>query len=157
MPDMLIEFRQYEEVPQLRKDDNVIPAASDIPGMISSLGHPRRRTISIGPQSKADVYEAIAVRQRKRRDSEAVEQQDDNDTEITKHVLAGMDDSAVFIRQETSKNLLTAVGDEEEDRLLFQKVQAPRVRYDVEVVTKLIVYAGMFRTKSHVRCMSVSR
>jgi len=141
---MLISSRQYEEVPSLRKDDNVIPAASDIPGMISSLGHPRKRTISIGPQSKADVYEAIAVRQRKRRDSEAVEQQIGNDTEITKDSLVGMDDSAVFIAQESSNNLPTAVEDEEEDRLLFQKVQAPRVRYDVEVVTKLIVYAGTF-------------
>jgi hypothetical protein len=137
---MLIMFRQYEEVPSLRKDDdNVIPAASDIPGMISSLGHPRRRTISIGPQSKADVYEAIAVRQRKRRDSEAVEQQDGNDTDITRHTINGKDECPAITRQDTA----TAVQDEEEDRLLFQKLQAPRVRYDVEVVTKLIVYAGM--------------
>jgi len=139
--------RQYEEVPSLRKDDdNVIPAASDIPGMISSLGHPRRRTISIGPQSKADVYEAIAVRQRKRRDSEAVEQQDAADTDVTRHALNGKDELPPITRQETA----TAVQDEEdeeEDRLLFQKLQVPRVRYDVEVVTKLIVYAGMLRTE----------
>ncbi len=34
--------------------------------------------------------------------------------------------------------------DEREEREMFSKLEKPRVRYDVEVVTKLIVYAGMF-------------
>lgn len=130
-------------MPSLRKDDdNVIPAASDIPGMISSLGHPRRRTISIGPQSKADVYEAIAVRQRRRRDSEAVEPQDATDTDMNGHALNGKNDFPPITRQEPAAAVQNEE-EEEEDRLLFQKLQVPRVRYDVEVVTKLIVYAGM--------------
>jgi dihydrosphingosine 1-phosphate phosphatase len=33
--------------------------------------------------------------------------------------------------------------DEEENRKIFLSVQRPRVRYDVEVVTKLIVYSGI--------------
>jgi len=33
--------------------------------------------------------------------------------------------------------------DEREEREMFSKLEKPRVRYDVEVVTKLIVYAGM--------------
>ncbi len=35
-----------------------------------------------------------------------------------------------------------ATEDEKNDREMFRKLQKPRVRYDVEVVTKLIVYAG---------------
>ena len=31
---------------------------------------------------------------------------------------------------------------EKEDREMFSKLEKPRVRYDVEVVTKLIVYSG---------------
>lgn len=34
---------------------------------------------------------------------------------------------------------------EREEREMFSKLEKPRVRYDVEVVTKLVVYAGMFR------------
>lgn len=34
--------------------------------------------------------------------------------------------------------------DEREEREMFSKLEKPRVRYDVEVVTKLIVYTGMF-------------
>ena len=33
--------------------------------------------------------------------------------------------------------------DEKETREMFSKLEKPRVRYDVEVVTKLIVYTGM--------------
>lgn len=33
--------------------------------------------------------------------------------------------------------------DEREEREMFSKLEKPRVRYDVEVITKLIVYAGM--------------
>lgn len=32
--------------------------------------------------------------------------------------------------------------DEREEKEMFSKLEKPRVRYDVEVVTKLIVYAG---------------
>lgn len=32
--------------------------------------------------------------------------------------------------------------DEKEDREMFSKLEKPRVRYDVEVITKLIVYSG---------------
>ena len=33
---------------------------------------------------------------------------------------------------------------EKEDREMFSKLEKPRVRYDVEVITKLIVYSGRF-------------
>ena len=34
--------------------------------------------------------------------------------------------------------------DEREEREMFSRLEKPRVRYDVEVVTKLIVYTGKF-------------
>lgn len=33
--------------------------------------------------------------------------------------------------------------DEKETREMFSKLEKPRVRYDVEVITKLVVYAGI--------------
>ena len=38
--------------------------------------------------------------------------------------------------------------DEREEREMFSKLEKPRVRYDVEVITKLIVYTGMCRISS---------
>ena len=35
-----------------------------------------------------------------------------------------------------------------EEREMFSKLEKPRVRYDVEVITKLIVYSGMCGTSS---------
>ena len=58
---------QYETVPKQKDDDNVIPQARAIPTFFSNLR--RRRAISIGPQSEADAYEALAFREKKRRDS----------------------------------------------------------------------------------------
>ncbi len=34
--------------------------------------------------------------------------------------------------------------DEKSDREMFSALEKPRVRYDAEVITKLVVYAGMF-------------
>lgn len=34
---------------------------------------------------------------------------------------------------------------EREDREMFSRLEKPRVRYDVEVITKLIVYSGMVK------------
>ena len=35
--------------------------------------------------------------------------------------------------------------DEKEEREIFSKLEKPRVRYDVEVITKLVVYTGMLQ------------
>lgn len=112
--------------------------------MLSSLSHPRKRTISVGPQSQADVYEAIAVRERKRRDSEAAEQNLPSPA-IDRHLLSATD-GVTYVNGSyspaTLDQLATAIESEDEDEELFQRLSIPRVRYDVEVVTKLIVYAG---------------
>lgn len=166
---------EYTRVPALRKDDNVIPPMSEIPGMINSLRHPRKRAISVGPQSEADAYEAMAFRQRKRRES-----QGSIDLGLAKTQSSASGTAVAFTPQETpqrergngyfaqaepSQQLLSAEDhnraalstgtkefnerrdaqellDQEVDQELFLKLHTPRVRYDVEVVTKLIVYSG---------------
>ena len=37
----------------MRKDDNVLPSASEIPSMLSAMRHPRKRRVSVGPQSRS--------------------------------------------------------------------------------------------------------
>jgi hypothetical protein len=37
----------------------------------------------------------------------------------------------------------TLLNDDENEKMLRTNIEEPRIRYDVEVVTKLIVYAGM--------------
>lgn len=60
---------EYGKVPGHLKDDEVIPNFSDIPSILTSIRHPRRRAISIGPQSEADAYETLAYREKRRRES----------------------------------------------------------------------------------------
>ncbi|KAL9602520.1 MAG: hypothetical protein Q9219_001815 [cf. Caloplaca sp. 3 TL-2023] len=62
--------RMYTKIPKNLKTDDVLPPVSEIPSLIRSLRHPRKsRSVSIGPQSEADAYEALAFRDRRRRES----------------------------------------------------------------------------------------
>lgn len=60
----------------------------------------------------------------------------------------------------TSPGVQTPAEAEIEKRELFMMLEKPRVRYDVEVVTKLIVYAGMFsfpEVQSHLSALCCVR
>lgn len=146
---------QYKRVPPLRKDDNVIPPAADIAGMLSSLRH-RKRAISIGPQSEADAREFIAHREHKRRHSRSTSDQDRRPFPSGTSILAdlpspieSMEDP--IMRADSGKGLqANGISTEEhsqeearQDRQMFLALEKPRVRYDVEVVTKIVVYAGI--------------
>lgn len=133
--------------------------------MLDAIRHPRRRTISIGPQSEADAYEMMAVRERRRRESRSSQ-----DMSAEKR-LSPSRPSALPINEKIGQGHLYAPDmpmtnddgktypfpvleieeslpdthiDDQDDQALFAKLQTPRVRYDVEVVTKLVVYAGSF-------------
>jgi hypothetical protein len=54
-------------------------------------------------------------------------EEDDNDDN---------DNAEIFIGQQN----------ELEEKEMFSRLEKPRVRYDVEVVTKLVVYTGKFHT-----------
>jgi dihydrosphingosine 1-phosphate phosphatase len=162
---------QYKTVPKQPYDDNVIPSARDIPGLLR-----RRRAISVGPQSEADAYEAMAYRNKQRRDSMqlgTVEASPPSSPQAG--YFAGKENGApVQGNRKRASSLeqfkaqmgmgaeaLSPIAVETPDaphqdnaaedtrrealqtKLLFANVQKPRVRYDVEVVTKLVVYCGI--------------
>ncbi|KAF2719113.1 hypothetical protein K431DRAFT_286995 [Polychaeton citri CBS 116435] len=183
--------RDYRQVPSLRDDDKVLPPASDIPGMLSNMRHPRRRTVSVGPQSEADAREYIASREERRRFSRSESRQRALDSKASTQSLrsgnntsytSGNDTAVETPAAETAAEadsyltakpfssydpagrlqvigqpqhtfLLTpppsdvasdsANEDEKQDREMFSLLEKPRVRYDVEVITKLVVYAGI--------------
>ncbi|KAF2265806.1 sphingosine-1-phosphate phosphohydrolase [Lojkania enalia] len=180
---------KYTSIPKLRGDDNVIPPASEVPKMLKNLAHPRKRSVSVGPQSAADAYETLAYRNRRRRESvnslegavmEGVawspvsEKKEPGDLKLPHdsstyapagasllptpmasrvHSYANMmgagpippstptpPESTVDFAGEA---LQTPLDEENEKREIFMQLTKPRVRYDVEVVTKLIVYGGI--------------
>lgn len=138
----------------------------------SFRGPGRGRSVSIGPQSAADAYETLAYRERKRRESlesdggsrgprgkqssrSLREKAAAEDGECSR--ASGVQSGgrlAEFEKQmgtgasESSGEAVTGADpylsqeDELDEKEVFSKVVKPRVRYDVEVVTKLVVYAG---------------
>lgn len=185
-------IREYKQVPAQLKDDNVLPSVSEIPSLFNSLRHPRRtRSVSMGPQSEADAYEALAYREKRRRESKSdmtgstARRNERGGTQRSTLDYFGMTTSTnasspkpmVALPTPASSNAdlyqsLTGAEiacytpltpsslangscstsrrpsaerreDEKETREMFSKLEKPRVRYDVEVVTKLVVYAGI--------------
>lgn len=188
---------KYTSVPTLHDDDNLIPPASELPNRIMNLAHPRKRSVSVGPQSAADAYETLAYRNRRRRESvssldgtisedaawspssrprakpqtPALEKAEPNllgasllSTPMQSRVHSYehmMGTGQVFASEKNATTppdsdtgdagdtiqftqTLTDEENETEKREIFMKLMKPRVRYDVEVVTKLIVYTGKF-------------
>jgi hypothetical protein len=168
-------IRYYKSVPKLRQDDNVLPPASEIPSMISNT---RKRTISVGPQSEADVREYIANREQKRRESlssAAASRRPNwkssnghapdahNQTPFNESADGHLKPSPLQSSRQNPRDLLAVSmqsnvdekeahvpsqsdnGREEEvqDRNMFSALEKPRIRYDVEVITKVVVYAGI--------------
>ncbi|KAI9787147.1 MAG: hypothetical protein M1839_003382 [Geoglossum umbratile] len=184
-----VQASEYKKVPAHLKDDNVIPSVSELPSLITSIRHPRKRAVSIGPQSAADAYETLAYRDKRRRESISSMgaltptrgpdgDQDSKSGYFSPPTSPG--GSGSFAASTMSQAppsgklpLLSKVGayeqkmgtgtisaspttgvasttdgandreEEREEREMFLRLEKPRVRYDVEVVTKLIVYSGI--------------
>lgn len=207
---------EYKNIPNLLKlrTDNVLPTMSDFPQFVKRLRAPARgRSVSVGPQSAADAYEALAYREQRRRESigsngsvkshtdlrerfqaDGAALSDDKDLHSVGISTAladyeqqmGQGGARVVITRASpdipssgsrrSPSLspspsVAAVGagagtpgireelvdeqgemvfvqqdreDELGEREMFSRLVKPRVRYDVEVVTKLVVYTGEF-------------
>lgn len=131
----------------------------------------RGRSVSIGPQSAADAYETLAYRERRRRESISSNQslrskpssldlqgskvEDQNQRNAltsgaqkpNSHSVekasggggVGGGEATAWSGEEMGEVLEETELDDEE---MFSRLVRPRVRYDVEVVTKLVVYAG---------------
>jgi hypothetical protein len=164
--------------------------------MLKNLAHPRKRSVSVGPQSAADAYETLAYRNRRRRESvnsmdgplpeEAVwtSTNEDRPSRAKEQTPLGVgllptpmasrvhsyeqmmgrgrpgppmktnnnekDRSNVTPPSELENEhdfdgevLFSLEEAESEKREIFMQLTKPRVRYDVEVITKLIVYGGI--------------
>lgn len=131
---------------------------------------PRRRAVSVGPQSEADAYEALAYREKRRRDSLSDSNRTSPAADGGKQDSLASDGRSAVVSRTRSKldayeNMMgsgspppcsTAVNDTDDrsspegntkdlnEAEMFSRIKKPRVRYDVEVVTRLIVYAGMW-------------
>lgn len=161
---------EYKSVPPGSRLDTLFPAASDFPRMVESIRHPttRGRSVSIGPQSAADAYETLAYRERRRRESMSSNpslRSKSSNIELTStkeedHSGRGAQASGAQKSplNQSEKHMSEAKGperengnavvqdaegeDELDEDVVFSQLVKPRVRYDVEVVTKLIVYTG---------------
>jgi dihydrosphingosine 1-phosphate phosphatase len=165
---------QYTTVPHQKDDDNVLPHARNIPEMFSNLRR-RNRAISIGPQSEADAYEALAYREKRRRDSRnatadpspvlrpqksfpsrssangAIQGNRKRSSSLEQFkAQMGMAPPSPTAAESPVESPMSGEAQINELKLddvpegdLFANLQRPRVRYDVEVVTRLIVYAGI--------------
>ncbi|KAI0518152.1 PAP2-domain-containing protein [Xylaria bambusicola] len=157
---------EYKNIPLRLKVDNVLPSVSDLPNLITAVRHPRRgRSVSIGPQSAADAYETLAYRERRRKESNAslrskVSMQELKSDQVGHSTAVNgqqkpsdfekqMGEGTVIVSPTNSKKangepeMYIGNQDELSDKEVFSKLVRPRVRYDVEVITKLVVYAGI--------------
>ncbi|KAI2058561.1 Long-chain base-1-phosphate phosphatase [Ophidiomyces ophidiicola] len=172
---------EYQRVPEHLKDNDVIPNVSEIPSMLTSIRHPRRRAVSIGPQSEADAYETLAYREHRRRQSlssQAKPQVAGSSTtgrnsnasisnpspparyqsprpanrsplriDDYEHMMGTGTPTYEQNESNTVGEIATQAADytlrPQGEKEMFSMITKPRVRYDVEVVTKLIVYSGI--------------
>lgn len=164
---------KYKSVPPGARMDTLLPSVSEFPRMVESIRNPRTRgrSVSIGPQSAADVYETLAYRERKRRESVSsqhslkskssnMELRSGNEDYFGKASQASgaqtpgipeyeimKDIPVVMTPMEDQPEIVISGEDGQEEKEVFSLITKPRVRYDVEVVTKLVVYTG--KTNSH--------
>ncbi|PTB66435.1 hypothetical protein BBK36DRAFT_65984 [Trichoderma citrinoviride] len=158
---------EYKSVPPGSRLDTLFPTASDFPRMVESIRHPttRGRSVSIGPQSVADAYETLAYRERQRRDSISSNASlkskssnlDLNGTDEDKSGKGAQTSGAQKLTfndtnpnaslvpgaQNGNPDIYITMEDARDEKEVFSRLVKPRVRYDVEVVTKLVVYAGI--------------
>ena len=133
----------------------------------------RGRSVSIGPQSAADAYETLAYRERKRRESVSsnhslksrssnLELQNNTHEDhsgkgaqtsgsqprriVEFEQMMGTGEVVMTPSAEDNQVDIFVTGTEDGlgEKEMFSQLIKPRVRYDVEVVTKLVVYTGKF-------------
>jgi hypothetical protein len=143
---------QYEGVPSPLPDSTFFEPYR-IPSLFSKIG--RARSDSVGPQSPADVYESLAYKQYQKQ--QAIRRLTKNQNNTNHNVDTAGGKGSENEQKGTSREGATSGVDHftdsssetthEEDMLEQEKLMStlviPRVRYDVEVVTKLIVYSGV--------------
>ena len=143
---------EYKKVPRL--PDDTLPSLDELPSLVRSIR--RARSDSVGPQSAADAYETLAYREKRRRESThdataaaagACNKYEREMGTTPADLFNSSNNSNNSSNNNNSSGGSNSGGEEEEEkerREVFRRIEPfkPRVRYDVEVVTKLVVYAG---------------
>jgi hypothetical protein len=129
---------EYKRVPRL--PDDTLLSLGEIPSLVRNIRRPR--SDSVGPQSAADAYETLAYREKRRRESSTLQSVPQKVDKYEKEMGTGQVDEAALEREYRDRE----DSEREEEREVFRRIEPfkPRVRYDVEVVTKLVVYTGKF-------------
>ena len=163
---------EYRRVPQQRDDDNLIPPVSEIPGLINRFRRRRRVSVGPQSEADAYETMAYREKMRRdslsangmppsvnpspteehpkifpdpsvngpshsRKRSKSIEEYKSMMGAPMSPRLDPQNSSDAVRRHHKASS---AALDEKE---LFSNLQRPRVRYDVEVITKLIVYSGI--------------
>lgn len=139
---------QYEDVPSSLSDSTLFEP-ENITSLFTKAG--RARADSVGPQSTADVYESIAYREYQKQKAvnrKPVTSGSDLITNSAETVRLPVDSptglsTSTRLDDAMARASESEVAREMEEDELMSKITKPRVRYDVEVVTKLIVYSGI--------------
>lgn len=163
---------QYETVPKQRMEDNVIPSARDIPRLLSNLKRNRAisvgpqsqadalETLAVREKHRRDSITAANLRVPGAKDSYFAQpdtavkasgrhsrKRSSSLDQFRAQMGLGADmlsPMAVFTPMPEDE---LSPADQERNYLqqkeMFANLLKPRVRYDVEVVTKLIVYVGI--------------
>ncbi|KAL5594002.1 hypothetical protein BROUX41_001055 [Berkeleyomyces rouxiae] len=135
---------QYKYVPGGAQLDTVFPRVSDIQDVVQTIRHPSRgRSVSVGPQSAADAYETLAYRERRRRESMDSNDSRSGDARVAVAAVSSGLQISGPAAVETIRDARVGSECEMSDGEVFLRLVKPRVRYDVEVVTKLVVYTGI--------------
>ncbi|KAF3934354.1 hypothetical protein ABW19_dt0200767 [Dactylella cylindrospora] len=139
-----MDAREYKSVPP-HLPDETIPPIGQLPRMIR-----RGRSDSVGPQSAADAYETLAFRERKRRESLGQDGAPGSPIKVQQEDFLSSGSATSSILPTSSRGSGTSRDEEnmssepyeQQEREMLSLIEKPRVRYDVEVVTKLLVYGG---------------
>jgi len=159
---------EYTKVPALA--DDTLPRLQELPALIHNISR-RTRSDSVGPQSAADAYETLAYREKRRResmDSTGVNRptlhtrgasSEGVGTGVSKYeremgmgrvesvegkAVQGAGASEGKLPEEGEGEGEGEAQERREEAEMFMRIERPRVRYDVEVITKLFVYSGEY-------------
>ena len=132
-----LQASNYTKVPRNLDDhEHPIPTIQRIPSMLHRFARPgRSRSVSVGPQSVGDVYEMIDYQHelRKRRQSSRSRSRSVSNASNT------MDKKQPDVDDADDDAVQQATHQAE----MFKQIPQGRIRYDVEVVTRLICYCGI--------------
>lgn len=136
---------EYKKVPHL--PDDTLFSLEELPSLVRNIR--RARSDSVGPQSAADAYETLAYREKRRRESSVAPPDPkifDRYDKYEKEMGTGYVDKDALYGEHDHSQCGQRDSEAEEELEVFRRIEPfkPRVRYDVEVVTKLVVYAGEF-------------